>query len=162
MRRIMPLIAGSALLVSCQTPKDIGDIDRPAGRPCDTAAARAGVEQTIRAFFAALAKDDHAALQQLTTTTFYAFDVGKKYDAEGLSEAISKAHQSGRVINWNVGPIASRVDCAMASAAWENNGSGGTAEKIEPRSWLESGVLVRQGDRWLIDFLHSTPKDPRK
>ena len=162
MRLMMPLIAGSALLVSCQTPNDIGGIGRPADQSCDTAAARAGVEQTIHAFFAALAKDDHAALQQLTTTTFYAFDVGKKYDAEGLCEAIAKAHQSGRVINWNVGPVSSRVDCAMASAAWENNGSAGRAEKIEPRSWLESAVLVRQGDRWLIDFLHSTPKDPRR
>jgi hypothetical protein len=53
------------------------------------------------------------------------------------------------------------VDCSVASATWENIGSAGTAGKLQPRAWLESAVMRRHDDRWLLAFLHSTPRDPR-
>ena len=161
MRRIVVLACASAALASCQSV-GVHQADSAYGYPaCDTAASRDAVARTVHAFFDALAADDYPALQQVTTPSFYAFDVGKRYSARELSEVVRRSHDAGRVINWNVGPITSRIDCSVASAAWENAGSAGTADKVESRAWLESAVLVRNDDRWLIDFLHSTPKDPR-
>lgn len=162
MRSVLLPCSAAMLLMSCQSLDRPGAVGGPAGRPCDTSAARDGVTRTIHAFFAALAKDDDAAVRRLTTPSFYAFEVGKRYSGPELVALLANAHKAGRVMNWNIGPISARVDCTIASAAWENNGSAGTAQKLEPRSWLESAVLVRQGDQWLLDFLHSTPKDPRK
>jgi hypothetical protein len=120
------------------------------------------VSETIRSFFAALAIDDHAAVKRLTTLNFYAFEIGKRYTGPELSKLIADAHKSGRTIQWNIGPVDARVDCNIAFAAWENTGAAGTAAKMQPRAWLESALLLRQDDRWVIDFLHSTPKDLRK
>ena len=77
------------------------------------------------------------------------------------SDIIAKDHADGQIINWNLGPMTMHVDCTVATAAWENNGSSGRQGKLKPRAWLESAVLRLQGDRWVMTFLHSTPKDPR-
>jgi hypothetical protein len=116
----------------------------------------------VRAFFAALAADDEAAVRRLTTPGFYAFEVGRRFTGPELSKVIADAHKSGRILQWNIGPVDARVDCNLAFAAWENSGAAGATGKMEPREWLESALLLRQGDRWAIDFLHSTPKDARK
>jgi hypothetical protein len=105
-----------------------------------------------------LAIDDDAAVRRLTTPNFYAFEIGKRFTGSELSKLIADAHRSGRTIQWNIGPVDARVDCNIAFAAWENTGAAGTAAKMEPRAWLESALLLRQGNRWIIAFLHSTPK----
>ena len=128
--------------------------------PKPTSAQELG--NVVRAFFAALAVDDHAAVQRLTTANFYAYDVGKRYSGAELSKAIAKAHESGRIIQWGIGEVDARIDCNLAFAAWENTGAAGPKGQLQARVWLESALLVRHEDRWLIDFLHSTPKDPRK
>lgn len=162
MKRIVACVA-AALLASCQSVAPIGeDISLNPPRSCATAADSQQVSQTIRAFFAALAIDDDAAVGRLTTPSFYAYDIGKRFTGPELSKLIADAHKSGRILQWNIGPVDARIDCNMAFAAWENHGAAGTAEKLEPRAWLESALLVRSGDRWLIEFLHSTPMDRRK
>jgi len=133
----------------------------PQANTCPTPTSQ-DLGNVLRAFFAALAADDQAAVQRLTTSGFYAYDVGKRYSGPELSKVIADAHKSGRIIQWNVGRVDARIDCNLAFAAWENTGATGTVGQLQTRVWLESALLVRQQDRWLIDFLHSTPKDPRK
>lgn len=145
-------------VTSCQT---IGEQSNSGSTQCDNSAAREDIKRTIQSFYGALAKDDYAAVQGVTTPDFYAFEVGKKYSGKELSDLIAKSHAEGRIINWGLGPMSIQVDCSVATATWENIGSAGTAGKMQPRAWLESAVLKRQNDRWLIAFLHSTPKDPR-
>ena len=162
MKQIHACAAASAFLMSCQTAPPGSDPASTSQRSCASAASAEEVSQTVRAFFAALAIDDDAAVRRLTTPGFYAFDIGKRFTGPELSKLIADAHKSGRTIQWNIGPVDARVDCNMAFAAWENTGAAGTAAKMEPRAWLESALLLRQGDRWVIDFLHSTPKNPRQ
>ena len=145
-------------LTSCQTT---GGQNSSGSSQCDSLSAREDIGRAVRLFYAALAKDDYAAVQGVTTPDFYAFEIGKRYSGKELSDLIAKSHAEGRVINWGLGPMSMNVDCSVASATWENNGSAGTAGKMQPRAWLESAVLRRQDNRWLIAFLHSTPKDPR-
>lgn len=163
MKHVLVCLGASALLASCQsmTPA-AGPVASALAQPCASPAAAQEVSETIRAFFAALAIDDDEAVRSLTTPNFYAYEIGKRYTGPELSKLIGDAHKSGRVMQWNIGQVDARVDCNLAFAAWENIGAAGTAAKLEPRAWLESASLLRQGDRWVIDFLHSTPKDPRK
>ena len=158
MKRIGFCLA-SAMLVSCQSATRPA-VAAPAA--CSSPAATEDVAATIRAFYAALAIDDDAALARVTTPDFYAFEIGKRFTRAELAKAIADAHASGRILQWNVGQLDARVDCNLAFATWENTGASGPATKLEPRAWLESAVLLRQGGRWAIGFLHSTPKDPRK
>jgi ketosteroid isomerase-like protein len=152
--------AAAVSLASCQTATPVMTITPQ--RSCSSAASVEAVSAAIRAFFAALASDDEAALRRVTTPTFYAFDVGERFTGPELSKLIGDAHKAGRILQWNVGPVDARVDCNTAFAAWENKGAAGTAGNLKPRAWLESALLVRSGDGWLIDFLHSTPKNPAK
>ena len=162
MKHILACAAAVALL-SCQSAAPTAEAVRSASRqPCSSAAATAEVSDTVRSFFAALTIDDDAALKRLTTPDFYAFEIGKRFTGPELAKLVADAHRSGRVMQWNIGPVDARIDCNLAFAAWENTGATGTGEKLEPRGWLESALLLRQGDRWIIAFLHSTPKDPRK
>lgn len=160
MSRFLLCIALPVLLASCQSAAPARDrLARPSS--CASVADVEDVSKTIRAFFAALARDDDAEVRRLTTPAFYAFDIGKRFTGPELSKVIAEAHRSGRTIQWNIGPVDARVDCATAFAAWENVGAAGIAPKLEPRAWLESALLVRQDGGWRIAFLHSTPKDPR-
>jgi hypothetical protein len=163
MKHAFVCLAASALLVSCQSPAPTaGPTALASARLCSSPASAEQVSETIRSFFAALTIDDDAAVRRLTTPNFYAFEIGKRLTGPELSKIIADAHKSGRTIQWNIGPVDAHVDCNIAFAAWENTGAAGTAAKMEPRAWLESALLLRQGDRWVIQFLHSTPKDPRK
>lgn len=146
------------VLTSCQTTGTQGGSP---GDRCDTLASRDEVRRTIHSFYDALAKDDYGAVQRVTTPDFYAFEVGKRYSGEELSDLIAKSHAEGRIINWGLGPMSMQVDCTVAAASWENIGSAGVAGKLQPRAWLESAALRRAGNRWLLAFLHSTPKAPR-
>lgn len=147
-----------AALTSCQTTASQTSLR---GTQCDSLAAREDIKRTIQSLYDALAQDDYGAVQRVTTPDFFAFEIGKRYTGKELSDLITKSHAEGRIINWGLGVMAMHVDCTVATASWENVGSAGSAGKVQPRAWLESAVLRRHHDRWLIAFLHSTPKDPR-
>ncbi|TFI56713.1 nuclear transport factor 2 family protein [Sphingomonas parva] len=158
------VLAGVAALslISCQSTGPHDGSLGSAPRSCSSEADLESVAATVRAFYDALARDDGAAVRGLTTETFYAFEIGKRYSGPELSKLIADAHASGRIMQWNIGTVDARIDCSVAFAAWENVGAAGTAARLEPRAWLESALLVRREGRWRIDMLHSTPKDPRK
>lgn len=152
----------ATLLTSCQTADDPRVASVAAQPSCSSSpSARDEVADTVRAFFEALARDDDTEVGRLTTPDFHAFDVGRRFTGPELSRLIADAHRSGRILQWNIGPVDTQVDCNSAFAFWENVGASGTASRLEPRTWLESAYLVRRNGRWAIRFLHSTPKDPR-
>ena len=125
-----------------------------------TKADSAAVDASVRALFAALAKDDRAAYERATTRDFWTFDAGQRMSATELFDLVEGAHRKGRVINWSIGPVAVRGGCDMAWAAWENVGAAGTAGAMVPRRWLESAVLRRSTTGWRVEFLHSTSVAP--
>jgi hypothetical protein len=117
--------------------------------------AKAEIHRTIHDFFDALRKDDEASFKRLTTTSFYAFDVGKRLDGTELVDSVRGAHARGVQLNWSIGPIDTRLSCDVAWSAWENVGSVGIPPDLQPVGWLESVVIVRENGRWKIDFFHS-------
>ena len=116
----------------------------------------AAVEAAVRGLFEALRTDDDAAFRRLTTRSFYAYDVGKRFDGTELADLVRDAHARGVQLNWNIGAVDTHLGCGTAWAAWENVGSAGVPPRLQPVRWLESAVLVRKGGAWKIDFFHST------
>lgn len=117
--------------------------------------SKAKIEDTVHALFDALRKEDKAAFQRLTTTSFYAFDGGKRYVGTELVDVVRDAHARRVQLNWSVGPLDTKLGCDVAWSAWENVGSAGIPPEVKPVRWLESAVLVRQNAEWKIDFFHS-------
>ncbi len=58
--------------------------------------------EAVRQMFVALASDDARLFGVVTSADFYAFDVGKRFDGDGLLELVKKAHASGRMYVWEV------------------------------------------------------------
>lgn len=113
------------------------------------------IERTVHAFFDALGDEDKVAFQRLTTTSFYSFDVGKRFDGTELVDVVRDAHVRGVQLNWSIGRLDTNLRCDVAWSAWENVGSAGVPLDVRPVRWLESAVLVRQNGSWKIDFFHS-------
>jgi hypothetical protein len=114
------------------------------------------IDATVRQFFQALRTEDNAAFERVTTTSFYSFDVGKRFSGTELLNLVRDAHARGVQLNWSIGPLDTKVGCNMAWAAWENVGSAGIPPNVRPVRWLESAVLVPQSGVWKIEFFHST------
>ena len=117
-----------------------------------TPVASGEIERTVQNFFNALRKKDKAAFQRVTTSSFYSFDVGKRFAGTELVDVIRDAHARGVQLNWSIGPLDTKVRCEVAWAAWENVGSAGIPPDVRPVRWLESAVLVRHDGAWKIDF----------
>lgn len=117
--------------------------------------AEAEIEQTVYAFYDALRVDDAAAFRRVTTTRFYSFDGGKRYDGTALVDLVRHAHAQGIQLKWSVRPLDTQRKCDVAWSAWDNVGSVGTPPDVKPVRWLESAVLVHQDGQWKIDFFHS-------
>ena len=113
------------------------------------------VEQTIRDFFDALRGEGSVPFATLTTPSMYSFDVGERFEGDGLAKVIIQALADGVEINWNLGEMDTKVRGEVAWSAWQNTGSAGTPPNVKPMRWMESAVLVHQDGRWKIYFFHS-------
>jgi hypothetical protein len=155
-RRIVPDMNPAALLAAFGAALSLGVPVHASTAQCpDPATAPAEIEQTIHDFFAALRVADKAPFEQVTTSSFYAFDVGQRFPGAALVDAVVDALGNGVEINWNLGPMDTNLRCDVAWSQWENTGSAGTPPDVRPVRWLESAVLVHDGTRWKLDFFHS-------
>ncbi len=116
---------------------------------------RVEVERTVQAFFDALRDNDKAAFQLVTTDSFDSFDGGERFRGVELLDELREAYAQGVELNWSVGQLDTKIQCDVAWSSWENNGSAGIPPDVSPVRWLESAVLIREGEKWKIDFFHS-------
>ncbi|HUS32813.1 MAG TPA: nuclear transport factor 2 family protein [Kofleriaceae bacterium] len=118
-----------------------------------------GNEQITKAvldMYAALRTDDLAGFRAVTEPSFYAFEGGERMDGDALVDAIKNAHAQGKRFEWTVTQPVVVVDCTIAHVTYVNVGAIGDASSMQPRSWVESALLRYRGDRWRIQFFHST------
>ena len=127
----------------------------PAACPApDKAVTDAG--QTMRDMYAALQADDLTAVRAVTTSDFFAYDVGERFDGDALLLLIKDLHAKGTVFEWTVNDPKVEVACDMALVTYVNTGSATQAGVKRQLSWLESATLRHDGQRWRIRFFHST------
>jgi uncharacterized protein DUF4440 len=118
------------------------------------------VVDAVNQFFEAASHDDENLFKEILAPGFYAFDNGKRFDGMQLPELIKAAHGSGKTYAWSVTEPEVHIACDWAWVTYTNRGSVGDASGTQPMSWLESAVLHYQGQRWHIQFLHSTRAAP--
>jgi Domain of unknown function (DUF4440) len=118
------------------------------------------VVDALNQFFEAASQDDDKLFKEILTPDFYAFDNGKRFDGMQLPQLIKAAHGAGKIYVWSINDPKVHISCDLAWVTYTNRGSVGDASGTQPMSWLESAVLHYQGQRWHIQFLHSTRAAP--
>jgi len=118
------------------------------------------VVDAINQFSEAAVHDDDNLFKEVLAPDFYAFDNGKRFDGMQLPQWIKAAHAAGKTYAWSVNDPEVHIACDWAWVSYTNRGSAGDASGAQPMSWLESAVLHYQGQRWHIQFLHSTRAAP--
>jgi len=118
------------------------------------------VVDAVNQFFEAASHDDENLFKEILAPNFYAFDNGRRFDGMQLPQLIKAAHGAGKTYAWSVNDAEVHIACDWAWVTYTNRGSVGDASGTQPMSWLESAVLHYQGQRWHIQFLHSTRAAP--
>jgi ketosteroid isomerase-like protein len=114
------------------------------------------VVETVKAVFVAAGADDLEKFHAVTTSDFYAYDNGMRFDGDALMQAIQKQHAAGYVYEWNVTQPEVHVAGDLAWIAYINKGSVKNAEGTKQVTWLESMVLEKKNGKWRIHFVHSS------
>ena len=141
--------------IACASFIAMAAIALPAqAKKCPTASA-AAVADTMTALFSAMRTDDMQALGRILDPDFYAYDVGKRYDARQLASLMKAAHAAGKIYEWNVTQPDVHFACDTAWIAYVNQGATGDASGMHPQTWLESATLRYEGGLWRVLFLNS-------
>lgn len=118
------------------------------------------VVDAVNQLFEAASHDDENLFKEILAPGFYAFDNGRRFDGMQLPQSIKAAHGAGKTYAWSVNDPEVHIACDWAWVTYTNRGSVGDASGTQSMSWLESAVLHYQGQRWHIQFLHSTRAAP--
>jgi hypothetical protein len=152
----------AAALLLCAT---LFNTARASAAPRTTAAAQADtseeaahVADTLRAMYAAATRDDLEGFHAVTTSQFYAFDSGVRFDGDALMKLIISLHARGAKAVWTVTQPDVHISGYHAWITYRNVGSLQMAADapVVPMQWLESATLVKQDGKWKIEFFHST------
>ena len=117
------------------------------------------VVDTLNQLFEAANHDDDKLFNEVLAPNFYAFDetAGKRFDGMQLPQLIKAAHGAGKTDLRLVGQRPGSSHCLRLGVGdLHQPRLVGDASGTQPMSWLESAVLHYQGQRWHIQFLHST------
>ena len=110
----------------------------------------------VQALFAAMSAYDEPAMRATSAPDFHLLEVGEVWDMDKLVSAVTSGDGAATRRNY-FAVIDARIAGDRAWVSYWNRAvftvSGGQPQKVE---WLESAVMAKQGDRWLIEMLHST------
>src|SRR5580704_58262 len=113
------------------------------------------VVETVKAVFVAAGADDLEKFHAVTTSDFYAYDNGMRFDGDALMQAIQKQHAAGYVYEWNVTQPEVHIAGNVAWITYVNKGTVKKPEGTQQVTWLESMVLEKKGGKWRIHFVDS-------
>jgi len=116
------------------------------------------VADVIRKLLAAMSKLDLSTFRSLVTPGFYCFDIGKRFNADGLMEMFGAAQQDGKKFLWSVTEPDVHIydDCAWISYLNVGSIQISAVADATPMMWLESAFLQRSEKGWKVAFFHST------
>jgi hypothetical protein len=117
---------------------------------------QAAVVSTLEKFYVALTNDDTALFHSVVAPEFYAFDGGKRFEADALLQLIKSVHAAGQVYVWRVTEPQVQMFGDTALITYVNRGSVQDQKGTQPLQWLESAVVQKQNGTWRILFFQST------
>ena len=110
----------------------------------------------VQALFAAMSAYDEPAMRATSAPDFHLLEVGEVWDMDKLVSAVTSGDGAATRRNY-FAVIDARTTGDRAWVSYWNRAvftvPGGKAQNVE---WLESAVMSKHGDRWLIEMLHST------
>lgn len=110
----------------------------------------------VQALFAAMSAGDGAAMRASSVPDFHLLEVGEVWDMDKLVSAVTGSGGAAARRNY-FAVIDDRIAGDRAWVSYWNRAvfklPDGQTQNVE---WLESAVMAKHGDRWLVEMLHST------
>jgi hypothetical protein len=113
--------------------------------------------KVVQDLFSAMSEVNHAKMKNTVTSDFQLLEAGEDWNMDNLIEVINPSEYV-RKNYFNVLKIKTSGD--MAWVSYWNKATFTKGEKIDTAVWLESAVLIRNGNDWKIEMLHSTKIKP--
>ena len=139
MRKIQPLFLFVSLFIST------------------TSFAQTNAFKVVQGLFSAISEVDHAKMKNTVTSDFQLLEVGEDWDLGDLIEVVNPSEYARRNF-FHVLKLKTSDNFAWVS--YWNKATFTKGELVETVVWLESAVLVKDGNNWKIQMLHSTKIKP--
>ena len=117
--------------------------------------------QPVKELFAAMSKHDGKAMRETATEDFQLLEHGEDWTMQRLIDAVQPEGKPYVRKNF-FSQIRARQVGKLAWVSYWNKAEILRDSKLRTVVWLESAVMVREGDRWKIQLLHSTRLEPGK
>lgn len=110
--------------------------------------------QVVVDYFRAISEKDPEGLQRLSTSDYVLYEAGAIWNNDSLITAINSMPQA--TIVYEFSDIEVETDCNSAFLNYRNHGTLTTPDTTMHFYWVESALVKRVGEEYLLDFLHST------
>lgn len=113
------------------------------------------IKNNLYSFFESISNRDYQNIKHLSTIDFTLFENGKIWNNDSLIKVIKEHPNSTIKYNFNILDI--KID-RFSARLWYINSATKTIDGISiDIKWLESATFRKDNDKWLLEFLHSTP-----
>ena len=117
--------------------------------------------QPVKELFAAMSKHDGKAMRETSTEDFQLLEHGEEWTMQKLVDAVQPKGDPYERKNF-FQQIRARQEGDVAWLSYRNKAEIRRNSGLRTVVWLESAVIVKEGDRWKIQLLHSTRLEPDK
>jgi len=113
----------------------------------------------VQNLFSAISEVNHTKMKNVVTDDFQLLEVGEDWDMDDLIKLV-KPSEYVRKNYFNV--IKIKINGDFSWVSYWNKATFTKGESVENVVWLESAVLIKEGNQWKIQMLHSTKIKPEK
>lgn len=115
--------------------------------------------QSVKELFAAMSNHDGKAMQETSTEDFQLLEHGEDWTMQKLVDAVQPKGKPYERKNF-FKQIQARQKGDVAWVSYWNKAEIRRESELRTVVWLESAVMVREGDRWKVQLMHSTRLEP--
>jgi hypothetical protein len=115
------------------------------------------VVASVEIMFKSIGADDVKCFKSVTTSGFYLFDAGSRFDGTSILGMVQQLKAAGTTFDWNVTEPDVHIDGNSAWIAYVDRGSMIEPSCSRSMEWLESVFLIKDASTWKLAFMQSTP-----
>lgn len=113
--------------------------------------------KAVQNLFSAISEVNHTKMKNVVTDDFQLLEVGEDWDIHDLIKVVNPSEYV-RKNYFNV--IKTKINGDFAWVSYWNKATFTKDKLIENVVWLESAVLIKDGNDWKVQMLHSTKIKP--
>lgn len=113
--------------------------------------------KAVQNLFSAISEVNHTKMKNVVTNDFQLLEVGEDWDINDLIKVVNPSEYT-RKNYFNV--IKTKINDDFAWVSYWNKATFTKGELVENVVWLESAVIIKDGNNWKIQMLHSTKIKP--